>query len=77
MAIYKYFAGFREKVQQVKKQSLKDDLAILDDLYGRKNLQFDSTDSDVKKEALRQLEIEYRQCENEQATFWVNVKNCD
>lgn len=73
MTIYKYFSGYREAKQRAEAQSMEDDLALIDALYGRDNLKFGDDAAAVKQEALRQLEIEYREEVNETATFFVNV----
>lgn len=41
-------------------QSLEDDLELIDTLFGRDNLRYGDSPEAVKREALRQLEREWR-----------------
>jgi hypothetical protein len=75
MAIYKYYQGYNEAKYKVEAQSMEDDLQLIDALYGRDNLSFGDGPKEIKREALRQLEINWREEVNEDATFWVNVAN--
>lgn len=56
----RYHPGYLEAIERVKKQTLEQDLKVLDDLYGRDNLRYGMTPEEVKEEALRQLELEFR-----------------
>lgn len=47
-------------VADVEVESLEEDLALIDDLFGRDKLRYGATPAEVKAEALRQLEIEWR-----------------
>lgn len=73
MTIYKHFAGYAQARQEVLAQSLAEDLQLIDGLYGRDNLRYGDDDRAVKAEALRQLEIAWRDGEDERATFWVSA----
>lgn len=73
MPIYRYFPGYADAKQRVQAQSLEDDLTLIDDLLGRDNLNYGDGPAEVKAEALRQLEIEYRDRVDERATFHVDV----
>lgn len=75
MTVYKHFEGYHEAIEVVKKQTLDENLATIDQLHGRDNLKYGASEEDVKQEALRQVEIDFRDCVNEDATFWVNVSN--
>lgn len=56
-----YYPGYNEARARVKKQSRAEDLDLIDMLFGRDNLIGSNwTDDDVKAEALRQMEIEWR-----------------
>lgn len=59
MTVYKHFPGYHEARQVVLLQSMEDDLALIDDLYGRDALQFDGP-AEIKAEALRQMEQDWR-----------------
>jgi len=73
MEIWSHYDGYNEARRKVETQSLDDDLHLLDDLFGRGNLQYGATDDEVKKEALRQLEIEWRKERSELAEMMVIV----
>lgn len=73
MAIFKYYDGYYEARQKVLTQPLEDDLKLIGALFGRGDLDSDATAEEVKREALRQLEIEFRDCVNEEATAWVEI----
>lgn len=73
MTVYKYYSGYSEARQKVENQSMDENLELIDALFGRDNLSFGDGEQEVKTEALRQLEIEFRECVNEDATFWINV----
>lgn len=68
--VYRYYPGYEKEQNKIRQQSLKEDYAVLDNLFGRGNLSSKPTFSEVKQEALRQLEIEYRDGVNDHATFW-------
>ena len=59
--IYQYWEGYYEARQKVMGQTFQEDLELLDLLFGRDNLRYGATPKEVKREALRQLEIEWRQ----------------
>lgn len=71
--IWNHLPGYSEAISKVRGQSLEDDLALIDDLFGRDNLHYGATPEKVKEEALRQLEIEWRSERNERAEFFVNM----
>lgn len=73
MPVYKYYSGYNEARRKVESQCMDDDLSLIDDLFGREKLNFGDGPDEVKAEALRQLEIEFRECVNEDATFWVEA----
>lgn len=73
MTVYKYYPGYRESIKNVEQQSLEDDLKMIDDFYGRDNLEYGASPADVKEEALRQLEIEFRDCVDEDQTFYSDL----
>lgn len=54
-----YYEGYSEARENVRKQSLQEDLRTLDSLYGRENLRYGATPEDVKEEAMRQLQKEF------------------
>jgi hypothetical protein len=58
--LWKHHAGYAKAHETVLAQDLAHDLATLDELFGRDSLSEDATPEDVKREALRQLEIEWR-----------------
>lgn len=51
--------GYNEARAGVERQSLEEDLALIDVLFGRGKLRYGDTPADVKREALRQLRIEF------------------
>lgn len=71
--IWKHYDGYSEAREKCQHQSLEDDLAMIDDFYGRDNLKYGATPEDVKEEALRQLEIGWRSERNESAEFHVAI----
>jgi hypothetical protein len=73
MAIWKHYDGYSEARERVQRQSLTQDLETIDSLYGRDQLKYGASPEDVKAEALRQLEIEWRSERNESAEFHVAV----
>lgn len=73
MEIWKHYPGYSEARQKVMAQSLEDDLKIIDDLFGRNELHYGATPQDVKNEALRQLEIEWRSERNNMAEAMVMI----
>lgn len=56
----RYFDGYNEARERIKSQSLEDDLRLINDLYGTENLKYSATPEEVKQEALRQLERDWR-----------------
>lgn len=71
--IWNHHKGYLEAYEKVLAQDLAADLKLIDDLYGRDELSYGASDEEVKEEALRQLEREYRSERNERAEFFVNV----
>lgn len=71
--IWKHWPGYAEDRYKVEAQSLEDDLRLIDALLGRDNLHYGATSEDVKWEALRQHEIDWRSERNEAAEFHVAV----
>lgn len=69
--IWKHHPGYAEAREQVRKQSLEDDLRLIDNLYGRDNLRYGDGPEEVKAEALRQVEREYRSERDDTAEFFV------
>ena len=60
MKIWNHHEGYKEAKINVQNQSLDADLKLIDDLFGRDNLNYGMNAGDVKKEALAQLEKEWR-----------------
>lgn len=75
--IWKYFPGYNEAKEKILKQTMEQDLEIIDTLFGRDQLKFGDGATEVKKEALRQLEIEYRMERDLTAEFWVFAAKAD
>jgi hypothetical protein len=75
MTIYKHYEGYSEALEAAKKQTIEDDLISIDSLFGRDDIEDEENPEEVKKELLRQMEIDWRECVNETSTFWVNVAN--
>jgi hypothetical protein len=75
--IWTHYSGYMEACGKVRAQSLEDDLNTIDLLYGRERLGYGATPEEVKSEALRQLEIEYRSERNEAAEFFVEVAKAE
>lgn len=73
--IWKHWPEYPEARAQVQKQTLEQDLRTIDALFGRDNLRYGATPEEVKEEALRQTEIEFRSERNELAEFHLNVIN--
>ncbi len=69
MEIWKHHSGYSEAREKVRRYTLEDDLELLDSLFGRRNLRCGATHEDVKEEALRQLEVEWRSERDESAEF--------
>lgn len=65
--IWNHYSGYTEARFKVLDQSLEKDLELIDNLFGRDRLKYDDTPQDVKNEALRQLEIEWRSERNQRA----------
>lgn len=55
-----YLPGYAAAMAKVEAQSLEDNLRLIDDLFGRDMLRYGDGSDAVKREALRQLEIEFR-----------------
>ena len=73
MEIWKHLSGYSEARSKVLQQDLEADLKLLDDLFGREKLSYGATPDEVKQEALRQLEIEWRDVRDDLAEFHVNA----
>jgi len=71
--IWKHFKGYYEARQKVLNQSLDENLQLIDDLFGRDNLKYSAMEKEVKDEALRQLEIEWRDKRDTRAEFYVQM----
>jgi len=71
MEIWTHYPHYSKAVEKVTNQTLEKDLATLDDLFGRDQLSYGATPEDVKREALKQLEIEFRDKRDEVAEFMV------
>jgi hypothetical protein len=71
MQIWRHYPGYTEAINQVRQQSLQADLSLIDNLFGRENLTYGATDVEVKAEALRQLEIEWRSERDELSELFV------
>jgi hypothetical protein len=69
--IWKHLPGYSDARDRVQAQTLEEDLRTLDDLFGRGNLRYGATPDDVKQEALKQIEEEFRDGRNENAEFFV------
>lgn len=55
----RYYEGYSDARRAVVSQGLDEDLALLDNLFGRDALAYGASPADVKAEALRQLEREW------------------
>lgn len=71
--IWKHWPEYPAARERVQNQTLEEDLRTIDSLYGRERLQYGATPEEVKAEALRQLEIEFRSERNEAAEFHLMV----
>lgn len=71
MQVWNHFPGYHEARQRVLLQDTEADLRLLDDLFGRDALEGEGDAEAVKAEALRQLEIEWREGRNETAELFV------
>jgi hypothetical protein len=71
--IWKHWPEYPTARERVQAQSLEDDLKTIDGLFGRDNLEYGASPEDVKAEALRQLEIEFRSERNEAVEFHLLV----
>ena len=60
MQIHKHYQGYWEARKRIANQTLEEDLDLIDNLFGRGTLCYGATPEQVKAEALRQLEIEWR-----------------
>lgn len=56
----RYYPGYAAALAKVEAQSLEDDLRLIDNLFGRGRLKYGDGPEAVKDEALRQVEIEWR-----------------
>lgn len=59
-AFNSHHEGYASALEKVRRQSVEEDIELIDLLFGRGNLSYGDSDDDVKREALRQLEIEWR-----------------
>lgn len=75
--IWKYHEGYTEAREAVKSQSCEENLKLIGDLFGFDRLKFGDGPEDVKQEALRQIEIEFRSERNEQAEFLVSLTHAN
>jgi hypothetical protein len=75
--IWKHYDGYAAARAFVQAQTLEEDLATIDALYGRDALRYGATPEEVKEEALRQTEREWRSERNEVAELWVKIANAD
>ena len=75
--IWKHHPGYAEARERVRRQTLEEDLRLISALYGPDKLRYGATPEEVKSEALRQLEIDFRSERNEDAEFWVNLAKAD
>ena len=66
---WNHYEGYSAARAMVSAQSLDADLRTIDSLFGREGLRYGATPEDVKAEALRQLEIEWRSERNQAAEF--------
>lgn len=66
---WKHHPGYAEAREKIQSQTLEQDLETIDSLFGRDNLKYGATPEDVKAEALRQVEIEFRSERNASAEF--------
>lgn len=73
MEIWKHYSGYSEAREKVRRQTLEEDLELLDSLFGRSNLQYGATPEAVKEETFRQLEVEWRSERDETAEFHVEL----
>lgn len=71
--IWKHFPGYASAREDVRIQSTEADLELIDNLWGRGGLPNEASPAEIKREALRQMEIDWRSSEDETATFWVRV----
>lgn len=71
--IWEHHCGYGEARRKVEEQSLEDDLGLIDSLFGRDNLSYGDGPAEVKAEALRQLEVEWRSERNERAEFYLGL----
>jgi len=71
--IWKHHPGYAEAREAVRKQSLEEDLALIDSLFGRDGLRYGDGPEEVKAEALRQVEREFRSERNEWAECLVEM----
>lgn len=70
--IWTYKDGYERARSCVEGQSITEDILLITSLFGYK-LPVCATAADVKVEALRQLEINYRSERNEDAEFHANL----
>ena len=74
--IYKYFPGYQEACDRVRNGDLDHALAQIDGLFGREQLSYGASENQVKEEALRQLEIEFRNGEDDAANISILAGEC-
>jgi hypothetical protein len=68
--IWKHHQGYGEAVARIRSQTAVEDLYVLDCLYGREALKFGDGPAEIKAEALRQTEIEWRKERNKAVEFF-------
>lgn len=71
--IWKHHEGYAEARAKIQSQTLDADLHTLDTLYGRDKLRYGASPEEVKEEALRQVEMDWRSERNETAEFHANI----
>jgi hypothetical protein len=73
MEIWNHYEGYSKARASVLENSVEEDLELIDALYGRDNIPYKATPAEVKAEALRQMEIDWRSERNEKAEFHVLI----
>jgi len=69
--IWKHYRGYAKVRAKVQLQTLAQDLKTINSLYGRDALRYGATPEEVKAEALRQIEMNFRSERNEDVEFYV------
>ena len=60
MAYYRHWDGYAAAQAKMENAPVEEMLQLIDDLFGRDNLKFGDGYEQIRAEALRQLEIEWR-----------------